>query len=208
LEWQLQVFREHPQAGLVAAGDVADLKDGWPALAERRPEDVLAITLEDLLVRSRFGASSVLLRKACLDRVGLFAAGFAGVEDRDLWLRFAQHFAVYKLLRPLWWYRIHETSMSFAVIRMEANELKVLRNAFATMPCLRGRWGLKRKALSRALVANAHMYDVTRMYPRALTNLIRSVWLWPVPFRRGEVNRKFLRPKMFLLILKRWLTRK
>jgi glycosyltransferase involved in cell wall biosynthesis len=207
LELQMQVFRDHPQAGLVAAGDVLDLGQGWPIIDDQQPRQVLSFTVEDLVVSSRFGASSVLIRKACLDRVGLFE-DFPGVEDRDLWLRIAEQFAVLKLLVPLWWYRIHGSSASFAVIRMEQMELTVLQKAFATLPSLRGRWLLKRKALSRARVANAHMFDVTGLYPRALANLIRSFLLWPVPFRRSETKTSFIRLKMAILILGRWLKRR
>jgi glycosyltransferase involved in cell wall biosynthesis len=205
LELQLRVFQEHPTAGLVAAEGVDDLDEGWPTLDGQTPR-LTAFTVEDLVISSRFGASSVLLRRACLDTVGHFE-DFPGVEDRDLWLRIAERFEVHKLLLPLWWYRVHGTSASFAVARMEQMELTVLRRAFATLPSLRGRWLLKQKAISRTLVANAHMYDVTGLYPRALANLIRSVARWPVPFRSSEVRSTLLRPKMFVLILGRWLRR-
>jgi glycosyltransferase involved in cell wall biosynthesis len=204
LELQMAVFRNHPDAGLVAALEVADLRAGWPAVADRQPQPVVQLALEDIVSSARFGTSSVLLRKACLDRVGLFE-NYSYVEDRDLWLRLAEHFTVYKVLVPLWWYRMHGTSTSFAVERMEQMELMVLRKAFQTLPSLRGRWLLKQKAISRALVANAHMFDVVGLYPHALGNLVRSVVLWPVPFRRGEAKTTCVRPKMFLLVLGRWL---
>jgi hypothetical protein len=202
----MEVFRDHPQAGLVAAIDVLDLGQGWPVIDDQQPRPLLSFTVEDLAISPRFGASSVLLRKACLDRVGLFE-DFPGVEDRDLWLRVAEHYAVLKLMVPLWWYRIHGTSATFAVYHMEQMELAVLRKAFATLPSLRGRWALKRKAISRALVANAHMFDVVGLYPRALANLIRSVLLWPIPYRRRDAKTTWVRPKMALLILGRWVKR-
>jgi len=205
LELQIQVFREHPEAGLVAAEGVEDLREGWPEIDDAQTRNVSRITLEEMLICARFGASGVLLRKACLNQVGLFADGLRGVEDRDLWLRIAERFAIYKTLAPLWWYRIHATSMSAAVYQMEANELKMLRQAFATMPALRGRWLLKRRAFGRALVANAHMFDVAGRYPRSLANLARSYLQWPFPFRRSEVKSTLMRPKMVLLILGRWL---
>jgi glycosyltransferase involved in cell wall biosynthesis len=204
LELQMQVFREHPHAGLVAANDVLDLSRGWPAIDSRQGGAIASFSVEDLAISPRFGASSVVLRKACLDRVGMFE-DFPGVEDRDLWLRIADQFVVLKLLVPLWWYWIHGTSASFSVLRMEKMELAVLRKAFATLPSLQGRWLLKRKSLSRALVANAHMFDATGLYARAVGNLVRSVFLWPLPYRRNEAKTTWIRPKMSLLILWRWL---
>ena len=200
LELQVRCFREHPQAGLVAAETAATLAGGWAALPE--PMNLVAeqVTLAQLLVCSRFGASSVVVRRECLTRLGTFEDGYRGVEDRDLWIRIAAHYPVYHLKWPLWWYREHGTSMSFGVARMEEHEIRVLRRALATLPALRGRWLLRRKALARTAVAAAHMYDVTGRRGKALARLFRSFLLWPWPFRRSEVKSALLRPKMILLI--------
>jgi glycosyltransferase involved in cell wall biosynthesis len=207
LELQVRFLAAHPEAGLVAADAVADLSAGWPEVKASEMA-ATAYTLRDLVLCSRFGVSSVLVRRSCLDRVGLFEAGLRGVEDRDLWLRIAEHFPVFKLHQPLWWYREHGESISFDVALMEASELKVLHKAFANLDSLRGRPLLKRKALSRALVANAHMYDLTGMRLRAVSRILRSFVLWPWPFHRGEAKTSFVRLKMLVLILGRLVRRK
>lgn len=59
----------------------------------RLPQDGQArtVTIDDLLLRNRFVASSVMMKRSCLDAVGVFDEdpGLVAVEDWDLWLRIA-----------------------------------------------------------------------------------------------------------------------
>jgi glycosyltransferase involved in cell wall biosynthesis len=202
VERQMQCFMQHPEAGLVAADTVKARCEKWPEVKSAALPAV-AVTQRDLLICPRFGASSVLIRRECFQRVGMFEGGILGLEDRDMWIRIARYFPIYILQEPLWWYREHTGSISYNVALMEANELKVLRKAFAANSPASWRLLLRRKAISRALISSAHMYDITGMRFRALARLVHSFLLWPVPFRPSEVNSRFVRLKMFLLIIAR-----
>src|SRR5262249_12606067 len=101
--------------------------------------------------------------------------------------------------------RIHGTSMSFNAARMEASEIQVLRKAFATIPALRWRWLLRRKAFSFTAASAAHVYEMCGMPLRALNRLVWSFLLLPIPYQRRDVTTSCQRPKMVLMILWRLL---
>jgi glycosyltransferase involved in cell wall biosynthesis len=67
----------------------------------------------DHLGRNRVGPpSAVLVRRSCLDKVGLFDETLEFGEDWDLWIRLAQFFEFACVLRPLFRYRIHTMRMT------------------------------------------------------------------------------------------------
>jgi glycosyltransferase involved in cell wall biosynthesis len=103
LEAQLAVLAGTPALGLVAADSVADFRGEWPAVGDPAALPTRPVTLRDILVRSRFGPSSVLARRACFDAVGLFDPDLRSAEDRDMWLRIAARFPTVKVESPLWY---------------------------------------------------------------------------------------------------------
>lgn len=66
----------------------------------------------DLLTGNRICVSSVMLRRAVLERVGYFDEEFAQVQDWDLWLRIARGFQLIHLGDVLTRYRHHNSNMS------------------------------------------------------------------------------------------------
>jgi glycosyltransferase involved in cell wall biosynthesis len=81
--------------------------------------------------------SSVLLRRECLEAVGLFDEGFYVAEDWDLWFRIARRFRFAYLNYPMVLYRVHEGSLSNDHARMRQHELLVIKKALANDPNLK-----------------------------------------------------------------------
>jgi glycosyltransferase involved in cell wall biosynthesis len=205
LEIQVEYLVRSPEIGLVASADVKDLEHGWPDVPDLCSLPAHPVTLKDLLVRWRFGPSSVLVRKTCFDAVGLFDTELRSVEDRDMWIRIAERFPIIRLEGPLWWYRRHGANMTSAALRMEENEMKVLRRALDSIAAVRYDLPLRCKALSYALRSAAKRYEAAGMRPRAIWRVLQSMCLWPWPFRRDEASTWWERPKMLTLFLLRML---
>lgn len=57
---------------------------------------------------------SAVFRRECVERVGAFDVAFTGLgcEDRDLWLRIAEHYELHYIDEVVVRYRIHAASMS------------------------------------------------------------------------------------------------
>jgi Flp pilus assembly protein TadD/GT2 family glycosyltransferase len=66
------------------------------------------------------GNASFLYRRECQDRVGLYDTELEGAEDWDMWLRIREHFEPVYVPQILYYYRLHDRSMTAtkqAVIR-------------------------------------------------------------------------------------------
>ena len=200
LELQVPVLAGNPHVGLVASECTIGEKVFWEPL----PTPVLefSISLEGLVLRSRFGPSGVLMRKSCFDNVGFFNEELRSVEDRDMWIRVAARYEVVKLQASLWWYRLTPGSMSRNPERMEHFERVVLDKAFR-MPELAGRWRLRRKAMGLASLASSWTFLDAKRPGMAIRRLIRSFVWWPLPFRKPETRERMVRFRLLASAIRR-----
>jgi glycosyltransferase involved in cell wall biosynthesis len=127
---QLAAFEAHPEAGLVYSNGhffrdhpgqpIGYVLDGLPTPSgDVFPE----------LLRGNFLAPpAVLVRRVCLDAVGLFdeRPDFFAVEDYDLWLRIAAQFPVIYALGDVAAIRRHQQSISRDVAALRRRVLRVL----------------------------------------------------------------------------------
>lgn len=194
LEYQMRHLARHPEVALLGSDCYTGPRAAWP----EPPDDaaVAPVALDRLIVRSAFAPSTAVLRRDCLEAVGGFDTGLRAVEDRDMWIRVAARYPVAVLRAPLCWYRVHGGNMSAAAARMEECELRVLRKSFGTIDALRGRPLLRRRALSWALAASAWTYREGGDPGAALARLLRSLALWPLPYRRGEATVPLVRARL------------
>lgn len=110
IEKQVQVLNEEPRVGLVYTnvqfidrnGSAHDGNISWDA-----PERVALY--EDLMTHNVITGttSSVMVRRTCLEEVGLFDESMNTCEDLDLYRRIARHYKFYKIDLPLVRFRIH-----------------------------------------------------------------------------------------------------
>lgn len=202
---QVAYLAAHPETGLVAAADTGGrAPPPWPLLPESAGVSAKPVSAEDLILRSRFGPCGVIVRRACLDQVGGFDEELRSAEDRDMWIRVARVFPVAQLLAPLWWYRLHDSSMSRAARRMEVNEMRVLRRALSKVAAPRRFW-LGPQSVSQAAFGAAYMYDATGHRREALARMLQAFVWWPLPYRRQDVTTRLARPKRLAMILWRVL---
>jgi glycosyltransferase involved in cell wall biosynthesis len=110
IEKQVQVLNQKSDVGVVYTGvDFIDMqgnpfvgKISWDA--PERPE-----LYEDLMTHNIITGttSSVMVRRTCLDKVGLFDESMITCEDLDLYRRIARYYNFYKIDVPLVKFRIH-----------------------------------------------------------------------------------------------------
>jgi glycosyltransferase involved in cell wall biosynthesis len=184
LETQVGMLLKRPEFGLLATEHFSEEPYTWQEL----PAQELSwdrISLEDMVIKSRFGPSSVVIRRECLERVGLFDSELKSVEDRDMWIRIAVHYPIAVLHFPLTWYRETPGSMSRNAQKMEYYERLVLERAFA-IPQLAHRRFLRRRAQGLALLAAARRYQGSKLFGTATNRLLASLAAWPFPFAKSE----------------------
>src|SRR5262249_50436301 len=123
---QMKYLEDHPDICLLGCSMITDPQAKWPLLEEQRTYEGRRISLEELVLHSRFNACSAIARKSCFVEVGFFDESLRSVEDRDMWIRIAARYPVAKLDLPLTWIRMHADSMSHVARVMEQYELQVL----------------------------------------------------------------------------------
>jgi glycosyltransferase involved in cell wall biosynthesis len=203
LEFQMRYLDSHPDVALLAAHVLTDLTGGWPEIAADSNPSAESVRFEDILLRSQFGPSSVVVRRECFERSGLFDAALRSVEDRDMWIRIACHYPVAKLNASLWWYRVHNASMSRVADRMVRCERQVLEKAFAQCPPLKRRRLIRLQSFSYFHRSSAYTYDAAGMRVQAAVRILWSMAVWPLPFAKRDCLTSLERPKKLLMILLR-----
>jgi glycosyltransferase involved in cell wall biosynthesis len=202
LEVQMAYLCEHPEVGLLATEMFTDQRQTWPDI------DVSAMlpvtyALDEVVGRGHFSPSSAVIRKSCLETVGLFDPALRAVEDRDMWIRLASRCTLVKLPLPLLWYRLHPQSLSSKAAFMEEYELRVLRKAFTQIEALRGRWWFHRKMYSQAAFASCQQFRACGQRGAALRRLVESFLLWPLPLRVHDADLSFVRTRVLLNLVLR-----
>jgi glycosyltransferase involved in cell wall biosynthesis len=188
---QVQYLAEHPEISLVGSDYFSDEPRQWAKLPEMPlGRSCQIVTLEAIVVRSRFAASSALVRAECFQRVGPFDTTLKSVEDRDMWIRIASRDRIATIHLPLTWYRPTPGSMSRNAARMEHFEQVVLGKAFA-MPELRRRWLLRQKALGLAAYSAAFMFRADGDERAAWQRMFSSFMRWPLPIPTDDIVEPF-----------------
>jgi len=112
LERQVKVLNDNEEIGVVYTGVQFIDEDGrayegkicWAALQRKRQR-----LYEDLMTRNVISgsASSVLLRRECMETAGPFDEAMNACEDLDLWRRLAANFRFHKIEQPFVKLRVH-----------------------------------------------------------------------------------------------------
>lgn len=104
LEKQMQTLMDNPQAGMVYCayecqsfdGDVVIVPDEKMPLYEKQGD-----IYEKLLCRNTIGAPTVLVRRECFLKAGLFCESLSCLEDWELFVRIAREYEILFIEEPL-----------------------------------------------------------------------------------------------------------
>jgi glycosyltransferase involved in cell wall biosynthesis len=206
LDYQVARLESEPRAGFVCGpvlmldeigrvtGEIEDrptLRDGdafWELLAFNFP----ALPI------------SVVVRRECFFRVGLFNPQLKGIDDWDLWVRIAELYPVASVSQPVSLYRKAtptskqgSSALASHYARAARHQLRLLRLPRAMAAPLHQRRKARRDALNRIsdqLIYSAWTWLPKGAYRYALNNILTSFLLnprWP------------LRPKVFKFLPER-----
>ena len=128
LQRQIACLDGDPRLGMVACGAWRIDERGEATLAVSRSyrgtPSFRALVTEWCFIWS---PSSVVVRRECFDRIGLFSLQYFAAGDYDLYLRIAQHYAIAMVDEPLFRYYGHGSNMSGNWRRMARETIAVLR---------------------------------------------------------------------------------
>jgi GT2 family glycosyltransferase len=118
---QVRLLGDHREVGFVYAGRRIVDEDG-AAVHTSLPymEDYVGNGIEEIRERliweNQVEHSGTMIRRSCLDEVGLHDLAIPHAADWDLWLRLAVRYDVGYIAAPLYAYRTHASNMSHARI--------------------------------------------------------------------------------------------
>jgi glycosyltransferase involved in cell wall biosynthesis len=145
LELQLAFLQEHPDIALLSGQQEKFRDHGSPytpfSAAENLGENATqTFPMPEAfvkLVRSNFiKVSTVMVRKECFEKAGLFDTNLTAVEDRDMWLRISAHFSVACFPWVVCKKRLHGLNMSGNRTRQIRLRIQVLEKNRALFPAL------------------------------------------------------------------------
>ena len=191
LEEGVRVLEEHPEeVGLVfGQAYVIDANGAVRSLKAPRGKGTLEIlpsqeALERLLRRNPITTSTVIVRRVCLERVGVFDTSMqAGGSDWELFLRVAACYLVAYIRRPLANYRAHAGGITASRI----NSAESLESRLRVLDQFFGEQGLGRRYGHLQPMARAALYYRSallacerRQRRQALTYFVEAARLGPV----------------------------
>jgi len=116
LKLQTRILEDNNNIGLVHSNDIRISEGGKILFIDNPQIKYLSGKINKylLLRKASVKTSTVLLRRDCLEKVGLFDPYLSklGVEDRDLWIRFTKYYNAYYIEKPHVKYLVRSESMS------------------------------------------------------------------------------------------------
>lgn len=192
LEHFLAAFEANPDL-MFLSNDSIWFQDGeeprFPDLPEE-PELRHYTWRELVLGASPFSASNAMVRRECLEEVGLFDENLRAAEDRELWIRIARRFGTTQLEGRVSAYRRHGNNMTADPEHMKRNMERVYGKVFADTP---DSFVLKRRAYAWVYLDVAVVSHQAGRRRSAFKHLLKSALAWPLPMGWQAKNRPLAR---------------
>jgi glycosyltransferase involved in cell wall biosynthesis len=110
---QVKYLDGNPQVGLVYGEAIMFTQDGASRQDVGKIGYTTAPTLRKLLFGNFIPTPTVMLRRACIEKVGVLkvSSKLAVAEDYEYWLRIARNFPIAGIARPLAYRRLHQSNL-------------------------------------------------------------------------------------------------
>lgn len=129
LEYQYRKFEDNPKLGVVFTGyTLIDLnkrirREYCPPRFNNQYDFARNLLVRNIVTGS---ASSVMTKKECFEKVGLFDTALKAAEDWDMWMRIAHNFTFGAVESPCVTYVEHSQNMSRNIERMITYSIRVI----------------------------------------------------------------------------------
>jgi glycosyltransferase involved in cell wall biosynthesis len=145
---------------------------------------------EPLLLNNFISLSSVLMRQSWFVQLGGFSEAHTGVQDWDLWLRFASAGGLVALVRePLTRYRLHAGQMTNRIGVRAKERVAVIDRALSSPRGQRVSRAIARQARANVWAIGAWIAAPTDRLT-AIAWFVRAarIWPWNVAFYKGVLK--------------------
>jgi glycosyltransferase involved in cell wall biosynthesis len=140
LELQIKYLDEHPEVGLLFSNTNTATTGEDLRFANKKMSQISkphrGKVFRELFVENFIPCCSVVVRRICFDKVGLFDPSLRNAQDYDMWLRIARFFRVDYIDQPLAIYRHHVHSLSHGVEKEIESEILLRKKMISLDPSL------------------------------------------------------------------------
>jgi glycosyltransferase involved in cell wall biosynthesis len=164
-----------PQVGAVYTGYVIVDRSSGQVLSRMIPRQRGDLSQKLLESNPIGGTSSVLLKNACLEKVGLFDEDLPSFQDRDLWIRISREFHFDYVQEPLLNYFVHPKKV-WTNLEALTNGLEIMLKKYGSSPAFR------KQCSGRFFAFGVWLCDAGRM-AKGQHALLRSIALYPYRIR-------------------------
>lgn len=173
IDRQLQLLSEHHDASFVYGPVQAIGANGNLWESNRQPAELLTGDIFWRLLDGNFiYVPSVLVRRKCIENIGLFDPTLDGVEDWDAWIKLAEEHQVLAVTEPVAVYRVSTQNSG----QMSSNRLAMSRtSALVQARCLKLPRALSKSTADRKRIRKRYLNFISR---------------WLVSDARSELERR------------------
>lgn len=180
LEEGVKALDSNPDIGLAHANIAFISEDKTLIDIPRRKKKLLSgdIFINLFLRKAHISCPTVIIKKQCVEKVGLFDENpqCVGVEDRDLWLRIAKEYKILYSDKVLAYYRMRGNSLSKNYKRMLQNRVYVVGKF-----CTDGKHILLRnQALANIYRELGDDFLLTHRFCESRIYYLKSLLHWPL----------------------------
>ncbi|MCK4822684.1 hypothetical protein KA005_43375, partial [bacterium] len=201
LELQVDYLLRNPDVGLVHSNMSCINEEGKPIEREfDLPSPIAGRCFGELFIKNKIAILTVLLRRDCLDKVGLFNVKFSGVDDTDLVLRVSIFYPIGYIDRFLACYRLHGSNTSKDWLLIRGTMLKITESLLETYPEIRSELGKKTVSdrlfelycevarlychKNQHVVAIKYWKKAISVHPTMFSSYIKVIWCKITPHQR------------------------
>ena len=172
LEKQMNIMENGPVSlGCVYSGSLIIGADGGEAVRSSVPIHRNRV-LKELLLENFITTSTVLIKKSCFDKAGLFDEEIPYGEDYDMWIRIAEDFDYDFAPEPLTKYCIHQTSMT-------RNYATVIKGIERILSKHRKLFARNKRACSNHMLVLGVSYCYTGKTGNGIKTFMRAIKAYP-----------------------------
>lgn len=146
------------------------------------------VPVADIVLKTRFQPSSVVVRKSVFEECGYFDASLRSSEDRDMWIRIGTNFRIFLQGEPTVLLRKHSANMSRQADRMRASKSIVIRRAYASRVVSRFHICFWLKTWALFFFQSAWMLHDEGRKTRAIGFMLAALGVWPWLLRHQEIG--------------------
>jgi glycosyltransferase involved in cell wall biosynthesis len=180
LEEEVKILVAESDVGLVHANTIRISDEGKMLYVNKRNKKYLSGSIFKYLFlrKANISCPTVLFRKECCNRVGMFDENLTrlGCEDRELWLRISLKYKIKYIDKVLAYYRVRNNSMSKDETKMLQARYYVVNKFFPE--------GKNNKTLRAKALANIHRelgdeLILKGKFQQAKNQFVTSLRRWP-----------------------------